>query len=124
MPRCRTVNPVALAATACSNEILEPSANDVTMEGYCPTAPRNLSVWQASGGVLQPLHVADDARLEPQSSNPAHEVHLEARFVTVAGGEHDAMSACMDLKDGADRRVDLSVQRTTCFPWANASSTT
>ena len=33
MPRCRTVKPVAFATIACSKEIFEPSANDVTIDG-------------------------------------------------------------------------------------------
>ena len=36
MPRCCTVKPVALATIACSNEIFEPSANDVTIDGFWP----------------------------------------------------------------------------------------
>jgi hypothetical protein len=36
MPRLSTGMPVALATTACSNEIFDPSANDVTMWASWP----------------------------------------------------------------------------------------
>ena len=36
MPRARTVKPVAFATIACSKLIFEPSANDVTIAGFCP----------------------------------------------------------------------------------------
>ena len=36
IPRRATRMPVALATIACSNEILVPSANDVTIVGFCP----------------------------------------------------------------------------------------
>jgi hypothetical protein len=36
MPLVRTLNPVALAAMACSKLIFDPSAKDVTMAGFWP----------------------------------------------------------------------------------------
>ena len=35
MPRSRTLNPVALATIVCSKLIFDPSANDVTIAGFC-----------------------------------------------------------------------------------------
>ena len=35
IPRWRTENPVALATMACSKLIFDPSANEVTMAGFC-----------------------------------------------------------------------------------------
>jgi hypothetical protein len=41
MPRLATVMPVAFATTACSNETLVPSANEVTIAGFCPQRAAN-----------------------------------------------------------------------------------
>jgi hypothetical protein len=41
MPRLPTPIPVALAMIACSKETLVPSANDVTMCGFCPQRAAN-----------------------------------------------------------------------------------
>ena len=35
IPRWRTENPVAFATMACSKLIFDPSANEVTMAGFC-----------------------------------------------------------------------------------------
>ena len=42
-PRRATRMPVALATIACSNEIFVPSANDVTICGFCPHRAANSS---------------------------------------------------------------------------------
>ena len=112
MPRCRTVNPVAFATIACSNEIFEPSANDVTIDGVCPHCSAKpccvvgLAVW-----ILQPLDVSEHARLEPEALHPAVEVHLHARLVAVAGRQDDAVLLARNLQDRPDRCVDLGVHQ-------------
>jgi hypothetical protein len=78
---------VAFATIACSKLIFEPSANEVTIAGFCPSAPPTLLRRRVAVRVLQPLDVAHDARDEAQPLTHRYEVHLHARLVAVAGGE-------------------------------------
>ena len=89
-----------------------------------PLAPRTLLGGRVAIGVLQALHVADHARVEPEALHPAVQVHLHARLVAVAGRQDDAVLARRRLQDGADRRVDLGVHQHDVLAVTNASSTT
>ena len=112
MPRCWTVKPVAFATIACSNEIFEPSANDVTIAGFWPHClGEPLLRRRVAVGVLQALDVADHARLEAEALHPAVEVELDARLVAVAGRHDHAVPVGVDVEDRADRRLELGVHQ-------------
>ena len=105
-----TLKPVALATIVCSKLILEPSANDVTMAGFC--SQRSAHACCVVGlryGSWRPLTLQTTRGIRPEPGDPAHEVHLQAGLVAVAGRQRHAGPLGVGLQDRADRRVDLGV---------------
>ena len=62
-------------------------------------------------GILQPFHVADDARDETEALHPAKQIHLHARLVTIARRQNHAVLARVHLQNRADGRIDLGVHQ-------------
>jgi hypothetical protein len=114
MPRERTLKPVALATIDSSKLIvgergdhggvLPPPLRPALLGGGIPV------------GVLQAFHVADDARDEAEALDPADQVHLHARLVSVASGEDLAVLPPVDAQDGPDGRVYFGVHQDDGLP--------
>ena len=112
MPRLATRIPVPFATIACSNEIFVPSANDVTMLGFCPQRLGEFRLRRRSPvRIVETLDVA--AQHGPQA-DPFHEpveVHHHAGLVAVDIGVDDAGAIGLDLQDRAECPVELGIHQ-------------
>ncbi len=113
MPRCSTLKPVALATIACSKLIFDPSANDVTIAGFCPHRSANALLGRrVAVRVLEALDVADHARGRgPRPFDPAVQVHLQPGSSPSQADRITPCSLGVDLQDRPDRGVDLGVHQ-------------